>query len=451
MSGMNSNADLYKQTLSYRKSSAPNQCLAQSWFVRVPKEVYYPRYRCTIEPLICGEDVFRKIAEDIENACHSVDIITWGFDPGMVLVRGASAEDGVRYGDLLKQIATRKKNPVKVRLLVWHDDAASHAQMNNNPGYYGIRFPLIDRAFKDFYSEHHQAYNDKWYKQVCSDEIPNIHLHVRDVPLRFVDQALSDESAPSNIMAMLAKRYPTHHQKMLLVDYEVPKLAKGYVMGHNSVTDFWDTKKHKFRDIRRERFYAMDHAKLQKKAWESISEFQRRAAAQTVQSYIDANSHVAKPFQDVSCRVQGPILYDLNHNFCEAWKESKRPSRLFRELCWLTWLPSLRLGAKLAEKVGDLFHEEIDSGFIARREAIPLSAFEKLNARHNLQLLRTQPMHSEKTIKECYANLTRQMLHYIFIQNQYIQYKPWAEHLIECSGRLRAAGYLKPLYEVYCQ
>jgi len=447
MASMNANADLYRQTLSYRKNSAPGQCLSQLWFVQVPKPVYFPRYRCSIEPLICGEEVFGRIAKDLLSARDSVDIITWGFDPGMVLVRGASAEDGTRYGDLLKRIATRKKNPVKVRLLVWHDDAAAHAQMNNNPGYYGIRFPLVDRAFKDFYSEHHQAYNDEWYKQVCADEIPNIHFHVRNVPTKFIDQCLSEESVPSTIMAWLAKRYPTHHQKMVLIDYELPKLARGYVMGHNSVTDFWDTKDHKFRDIRRERFYAMDHVRLQKKAWEQgMSESQRYGRENTAQSYIDANSHVAKPYQDVSCRVRGPILYDLNHNFCQAWDESKRPSGLFRELCWLTWLPGPGIATKVIEKVADRLHNEIDDGFIARRKALPLSAFDLPSERHNLQLLRTQPMHGEKTIKECYANLPRQMLHYIFIQNQYIQYQPWADHLIECSARLRAAGYLKPLY-----
>lgn len=446
MASMDANAHLYRQSLSYRKKSAPGQCLSQLWFVRVPSPVYYPRYRCSIEPLICGEEVFARIAKDLVFARQSVDIITWGFDPGMVLIRGASAEDGVRYGDLLKSIATRKKNPVKVRLLVWHDDAAAHAQMNNNPGYYGIRFPLIDIAFKDFYSEHHQAYNDEWYRQVYADEIPNLHFHVRDVPLEIVDQALSDESAPTNIKAMIAKRYPTHHQKMMLVDYELPKLAKGYVMGHNSITDFWDTKEHKFRDIRRERFYAMDHAKLQKKAWETVSEFERRVADQVAQAYIDGHSHVAKPYQDVSCRVQGPILYDLNHNFCQAWAESKRPNSLFRELCWLAWLPRLKPAVKIAGKIGDAQHTEMDAGFIVRRKALALSAFNLPDGCHNLQLLRTQPLHGEKTIKECYANLTRQMLHYIFIQNQYIQYQPWAEHLMEFSRALRAAGYLKPIF-----
>jgi phosphatidylserine/phosphatidylglycerophosphate/cardiolipin synthase-like enzyme len=60
--------------------------------------------------------------------------------------------------------------------------------------------------------------------------------------------------------------------------------------------------------------------------------------------------------------------------------------------------------------------------------------------------LRTQPEHGEKSIKECYANLTRQLRHYIFIQNQYVQYEPWAEHLKLCVQQMRSAGYTKEVY-----
>ncbi|OEZ99927.1 phosphatidylserine/phosphatidylglycerophosphate/cardiolipin synthase family protein [Duganella sp. HH101] len=452
---MSINEHLYLQTLSYRHNAPPSQCLAPCWFVRVPNPVYYPRYRCSIEPLICGEEVFERIAKDLESARQSVDIITWGFDPGMVLVRGSTAEEGTRYGDLLKEIATRKKNPVRVRLLVWHDDVMSQELMKNIPGYYGKRLPSINCILTGYYSESHQAYSAEWFSQVCAGEIPNIQFHVRDVPTKFLDQSLSGESAPSNIMAHLGKVYAAHHQKMLLVDYERPKLARGYVMGHNSLTDFWDTKEHKFRDKRRERVYSMDHVELQKSAWKHGRQFdsfnsgmtddQQREKERSVQSYIDAHSHVAQPYQDVSCRVRGPILYDLNHNFCQAWQESKRPSSLFCDLGWLMWLPQLT-PVKLACKVGDLLQDEMDPDFIARRKRLSLDAFDLPYGHHNLQLVRTQPLHAEKSIKECYANLTRQMLHYIFIQNQYIQYEPWAEFLIECVGRLRAAGYLTPIY-----
>lgn len=456
MSGMNINAYLYKNPLTYQCKSAPYQCLAQSWFVQSSRPVYYPRYRCSIEPLICGEDVFRQVARDVANARDSVDIITWGFDPGMVLVRGATAEDGMRYGDLLKQIATRKKNPVKVRLLVWHDDIAAHLQMKNNPGFYGTMFPSIDGLVTSYYSETHQAYNAQWYAQVCAGDIPNIHFHVREVPSKFISPALQDETSPSNPMAALTTMYISHHQKMLLIDYEVPKLAIGYVMGHNSITDFWDTKEHKYRDRRRERFYKMDHATLQNKAWSQgqgfdafhyrMTESQESNKERAVQSYLDAHSYVSKPYQDVSCRVRGPILYDLNHNFCQAWEESTPPSPLFAELCWLIQIPTLLEPLKVVKKIQHYFHDEMDPQFIARRKKLSLGAFDLPGGKHSLQLLRTQPLHGEKVIKECYANLTRQMLHYMFIQNQYIQYAPWASHLIECVRHLRAAGYLKPVY-----
>jgi len=455
MNTMSTNADLYQQTLSYRNNAPPSQCLAPCWFVHLPNPVYYVRYRCHLEPLICGEDVFGKIAEDLMNAQHSVDIITWGFDPGMVLVRGTTAEDGIRYGDLLKKIATREKNPVKVRLLVWHDDVLSQEFTKSIPGYYGKRFPSIDCLLNSYYSESHQAYNAEWFTQVCAENIPNIHFHVRDVPHELLEQSLSGESVPSNIAARLAKAYAAHHQKMLLVDYELPNLARGYVMGHNSITDFWDTREHKFRDRRRERFYTEDHVDLQKAAWKkgqrfdnfnfNMTEAEQREKERVVQAHIDAHSHVTQPLQDVSCRVRGPILYDLNHNFCQAWEESRPPASFLCELSRLVWLPPIH-PIKIACKVADALHREMDPGFIARRARLDSSAFNLRDGHHNLQLIRTQPLHAEKTVKECYANLTRQMLHYIFIQNQYIQYGPWAAYLLECVSRLRLAGYLKPIY-----
>lgn len=455
METMSNNAPHYLQSLSYRNNAPPCQALASPWFVNLPNPVYYVRYRCHLEPLICGEEVFGKITEDLKNARHSVDIITWGFDPGMVLVRGSTAEDGMRYGDLLKEIATRKKNPIKVRLLVWHDDVLSQEFTKSIPGYYGERFPSIDCLVRDYYSESHQAYNAEWFSQVCAGNIPNIHFHIRHVPYEYLKRSLSGESVPSNVKARLAKAYAAHHQKMLLVDYELPKLATGYVMGHNSITDFWDTKEHKFQDRRRERFYTEEHAKLQKAAWKkgtrfdsfnlNMTEAEQREKERAVQAYIDAHSHVAQPYQDVSCRVRGPILYDLNHNFCQAWEESQPPASLFCDLPRFVWIPPV-LAVRAACKVADALHKEMDPDFIARRKRLDAGAFDLPYGHHNLQLVRTQPLHAEKTVKECYANLSRQMLHYIFIQNQYVQYGPWASYLLECVGRLRAAGYLKRIY-----
>ena len=39
---------------------------------------------------------------------------------------------------------------------------------------------------------------------------------------------------------------PTHHQKMVLIDYEEPDAAIGFVMGHNTLDAYWETDKHSY-------------------------------------------------------------------------------------------------------------------------------------------------------------------------------------------------------------
>lgn len=460
-SAMDDNAKLYKQRLSYRSNAAPNQCLAQPWFVRLPKEVYYPRYGCSVEPLICGEEVFGRIARDLENATDSVDIITWGFDPGMVLVRGETAEAGQRYGELLIEIATRKDNPVKVRLLVWHDDFVSQMIMNNSPGYYGPSLPPIgSNGEVGYYSEQHQNYSADWYAKVVDNAFENIHLHVRHVPSELLDRSMAGEIPPKELgtTGKVAARYAAHHQKMILIDFERPSAAVGYVMGHNSMTEYWDTAKHIFGDLRRERVFDMPHDELLKRAWKEGPSFVGappgyspppqlvKQKERAVQDFIDKHTHIVKPYQDVSCRLRGPILHDLNHNFCQGWLESQRPGSAFMDALWFLGVGMGKVVYKRLKWLGDKYHKEMDPDFVKRRNKIPISAFPRQKEEHAVQLLRTQPLHGEKAAKECYANLTRQMTHYIFIQNQYLQYAAWAEHLRTCVHNLRKAGYTKPIY-----
>jgi phosphatidylserine/phosphatidylglycerophosphate/cardiolipin synthase-like enzyme len=449
MNGMNGNTELYKQTLSYDEKVDPCVCLALPWWVRTMHPTYPPRHGGKIEPLICGERVFERIANDLKHARSSVDIITWGFDPGMVLVRGATAEQGQRYGDLLEEIATRQRDPVTVRLLVWHTSVATQWLMKNIPGYYGTRFPAIGCTENGYYSESHQTYNTNWFSKVRAGKIPNLSFHVRRMVAGIEGPALVDELPLSSAKLKLLSGFLTHHQKMLLIDYERPNSAKGYVMGHNSITDFWDSEKHLFRDPRREWIYKVDPADAMNRAFKegpqlfpdapgyAPSEREIEEKERAVQAWLKNNRHVAKPYQDVSIRLKGPILHDLNHNFCQAWQESNRPDASAAEM---NPLGSKDLYRKLAMKYG-----EIDPNFIERRKKIPFEAFTTFGD-HSAQLLRTQPMHGEKSIRECYANLTRQMSHYIFIQNQYIQYEPWTEHLKECIQRLRSAGYKKEIY-----
>lgn len=458
--GMNDNASLYKQTLPYGKAQSPQQCLTQPWWVRTPEPVYWPMHSCLLEPMICGQNVFGNIAEDIKNAQSSVEIITWGFDPGMVLVRGVSARDGERLGDLLKNIATRRKNPVKIRILVWHDNPLSQRTMKNIPGLYGRRRPAVGCSEGGYYCTEHQNYNAEWFDEIISGAVPNIDFRIRYLSALNLRSSLEGEPPiPINIEGGIAALYATHHQKMMLIDYEQPAIAKGYVMGHNCVTDFWDTSEHPFQSNLRERFYREDpNAASKRYGSPEPKDFQgsgmyspgyRMAITgpeerkQALARHLERISFLAKPYQDVSCRVRGPILANLNHNFCQAWLDSVQPRSWAKDLCSLpvNWIYAIRKNIRR-----DLVSPDYDKVMVEKRKAIAWKEYSLKNGTHSAQILRTQPEHGEKSIKECYANLTRQARHYIFMQNQYIQYEPWAEHLQSCVRAMREGNYESKIF-----
>jgi phosphatidylserine/phosphatidylglycerophosphate/cardiolipin synthase-like enzyme len=459
---MDENAALYKQTLCYNKEVGPYQCLSSPWWVRTSKHgTYPPRHACEIKPLICGEKVFGSIHDDLLKAQRSVDIITWGFDPGMVLVRNGGAENGMRYGDLLKQIATRKDNPVTVRLLLWHDNAASYAIQKNNPGLYGCRIPTIG-GYAGYFGETHDRYNREWFDEILSGKVPKIVLHTREVALELRGPALAGERYKSSAKGTLGSIYPTHHQKMILIDYETPDRAVGYVMGHNSTTDFWDTVEHRFQCSRRETLYkknpadavsqwdsAMDEAAdlydRQVQAFSGLPERLSQRRAQRIAEFTKKYAFTAKPYQDVSLRVRGPILYDLNHNFCYGWAESEQATSTLFNALWMT-PPGLVVKATLAvAKAIDKTPEKAPP-LVQSRQHLKAADFILRGGQHSAQLMRTYPAYKEKSIKECYANLTRLTQHYIFIQNQYIQYEDWADHLMKCVEQLRSEDYTKSIY-----
>jgi phosphatidylserine/phosphatidylglycerophosphate/cardiolipin synthase-like enzyme len=461
--GMEENEGLYTQKLCYNQTVGPYQCLSLPWWVRTSKhKSYVARHHCRIEPLICGEDVFGKIQKDLLAAQRSVDIITWGFDPGMVLVRGGSAEDGMRYGDLLKQIATRKENPVTVRLLLWHDNAASYAIQKNNPGLYGTRIPTIG-AYAGYFGETHDRYNREWFDEIIANKIPNIKLHTREVALKFRSPALADEKYKiSAIDGRAGSIYPTHHQKMILIDYETPERAVGYVMGHNSTTDFWDTAKHRFQDRRRETLYkknpaeaigkltaaideAQDWYERQMRSMSGLPDLASQRKTERLMEFIRKYGFTAKPYQDVSLRVRGSILYDMNHNFCFGWAESEPGTPALNNAIWMTPPGMAGVEEPVAIKGAGQAPATLPALAQSRRH-LKAADFALKDCHHSAQLLRTYPTYQEKSIKECYANLTRLTHHYIFIQNQYVQYEEWATYLTACVEKLRRAGYTKPIY-----
>lgn len=285
------------------KTSSTN--LNLPWFLQNTE--YHP-VPATFEPLVNGERAFGAVYDAIMGATASIDYICWGFQPSMFFKRNGNPED-LCIGDLLIK---KGSEGVKVRVLCWYDNLhLTQFAENPNPGNNVVSYFKKGKQNRNDWQE---EYDRLWYAQVHNlneqsnfekygplglllpdNAFKNIELATRgfnrmerveiiwQLALHGTDRNNTNNNKIQSTIGMAG--IPTHHQKMVLVDYEKPKNAKGFVMGHNTLDAYWDNDKHN---------YARMHAR-----------FGRNGAT---------------PRQDISSKVTGPILEHLNHNFCQAWK-----------------------------------------------------------------------------------------------------------------------------------
>lgn len=195
------------------------------------------------------------------------------------------------------------------------------------------------------------------------------------------DSQYNERSAKAKIQngAMMGG-WPSHHQKMVLIDYEHPELATGFVMGHNTLDEYWDTSRHS---------YVRMHSKMGRNGF--------------------------LPRQDISARVTGQILVDLNKNFCQAWDATTGQQ-----------LEKQRASAK-----APLLRSSKDD--------LPVMA----------QILRTQPQVGKggvKDIERLYLQVVNNTTNFIYIENQYFRFPPLAEKLTKLVKSCQAGGRKTPLY-----
>lgn len=358
--------------------------------------------------LVGGEEAFADIANSIIQAKKSIDICCWGFDPGMELVRkgGGAWPRGVTYGDLL--IAAGKRG-VRVRLMVWYDSVAVHTKnprnmpghthdidprhRNRSPSERYVNAPRClaqaqtDTAIMDKHLSSSQVtalarrrYCMNWYEAAFDNKLANIEVRKRSGDAKAIVKSLASESHPPSDGNFAGPErigmvhFGTHHQKPILIDLfdEDGIAACGYIMGLNSLTEYWDSAAHLLDDSRRE--------------------YEHAIGVETTPGCL----HV-RPFRDYACRIDGGrALLAIHHNFITAW-----------------------------ERIAPSKPENLRMPETCLRKARPGDS--------TVQVLRTQPEEGDKSVKEAYFQATDNAAlgtGYIYLENQYFQYTEWAQRLI---------------------
>jgi phosphatidylserine/phosphatidylglycerophosphate/cardiolipin synthase-like enzyme len=281
------------------------------WFLEKDAKTHPIHNNNHLEFFMCGQEGFAAIERDIRAATSSIDLVLWGFDPGMELVRSGNVwPRGTTYGDLL---TAKGREGVKVRLLVWYDGNIVEGQAKNLPDLgpmSGVPLrsilpselvaPSTAGASRDKVMELRAEYCNAWWNAALHGGFRNVEVRLRKAhPLRVLmtERKYLPGAVDTLPEAVLIRNFATHHQKPVLIDYAPDKERRskantcGYVMGLNSVTDYWDTTSHEFNEPMRE--YSQEGA-FWTKPWHR------------------------KPYRDYAIRVQGEALYNINENFVQG-------------------------------------------------------------------------------------------------------------------------------------
>ncbi|MHA6234873.1 phospholipase D-like domain-containing protein [Pseudomonas fluorescens group sp. PF-69] len=353
------------------------------WYVR---DTEYPPAMATYQPLINGEEAFRAVHLAISKAKATVDIICWGFQPSMYFIRDRKAPC---IGELLK---AKAKEGVKVRILGWEMpfNTAGKAGEANLPGKGPFRYK--DREMQPSTDEQY-AFDRQWFANCAlADNMAPAILAARNTPV-FVSRGFSVfERAEIAHQAMYKSLDPqvsattqfilaataTHHQKTVLVDYELPDRAVGFVMGHNMLDEYWDTNDH----------LAVNRDKDTKPA-------------------PNKGPRGDTPRQDISSQVSGPILEHLHHNFASAWRKETGENLL---------------DVRQAKEVG------------------PQLQCTPGTTRQIAQILRTQAQEGKRDIEKLYLQAVNNATQFIYIENQYFRWPPLAELIKAVAAGQTKAG-----------
>ncbi|WP_166358042.1 phospholipase D-like domain-containing protein [Pseudomonas akapageensis] len=345
---------------------------------------YHP-VEATYQPLINGEEAFRAVHQAIAQAKKSIDIICWGFQPSMYFIRDGKAPS---IGELLR---IKAREGVEVRVLGWEFpfNAAGAVGEANLSGKGTVR--IEDRALQSSTQDQY-AEDRRWFADCAVAGSKAAERGVNGLPV-FVSRGFSlHERAElahqvkyksldpqiSTEMRYTLGASATHHQKSVLVDYELPDRAIGFVMGHNMLDEYWDTDGHS----------ALNRSEDRKP---------------------DPNGgpRGKTPRQDISSQISGPILEHLHHNFATAWRKETGENLL---------------KSRQAMQVGPQLQCTPDA------------------TRQLAQLVRTQVQEGKRDIEQLYLKAVNNATQFIYIENQYFRWPPLADLIKAVAAGQTKAG-----------
>lgn len=346
----------------------------------------------------------------------------------MYPVRG-SGNNYKMFGELLEAAANRG---VQVRILVWFNSVKQKFVGSNFPGWQAYlpeeqrqqsgAFMTKEEQFRrsldkvdkhgatllatgdrlSYQTDRQYDYDKHWHFRANSGHIPNLTVKCRDiskVDVGWMSARLKEKvpaqyrlSGDVSFMHTLAQTTgATHHQKTMLVDYEDPELAVGFVMGHNMLSQYWDDDAHSYYQK------APDKGRDGPTAW-----------------------------QDFSSCVYGQALKGMNDNFAKAWaRDTGDESLLARNSIQKeNYYPTCeRLSA-------------IDNRLLLETGLTPVMA----------RFCRTQPQDRRYDILRGYMESVRKARRYIYIENQYFRFKELVSKIHEALKEIKEGGFKNDLY-----
>ncbi|KAJ4957653.1 hypothetical protein NE237_024764 [Protea cynaroides] len=309
------------------------------------------------EPHRCWEDIF----DAITNAQHLIYITGWSVNTKITLVRDVSrpkAGGDITLGDLLKRKASEG---VRVLMLVWHDVTTL--------------MQTHDKETEDFF---------------------------RGSDVHCILCGRNPDVGDSLVQGLEILTSFTHHQKIVVVDSEMPNKESSemrrivsFVGGIDLCDGRYDTPSHSlFRTLN-----TTNHDDFHQPNFKDSS---------------ISKGGPREPWHDIHSRLEGTIAWDVLHNFEQRWLKQGGTNFLvqLRDLVDIIIPPSPVMFPEDHETWKVQLFRSIDGGDAFGFPATPEGA-----ARAGLVSGKDNII--DRSIQDAYINAIRRAKHFIYIENQY--------------------------------